>query len=84
MPQVYTHAGMKESAPRFTALQTRAGAVFCLRCSYGSYSLRQTEQRCISAGSVPGKRPRCEIEGWIMLFATAIGGRSYGKEQDKT
>ena len=28
MPQVYTRTEMKERAPRFTALQTRAGGCF--------------------------------------------------------
>jgi len=28
-----------------------------------------------SPGIDPQKRPRYEDEGWIMLFATAIGGR---------
>lgn len=32
----------------------------------------------------PEKRRRYENESWVMLFATAIGDRSHGKEQDET
>jgi hypothetical protein len=31
----------------------------------------------------PLKRGRVRDDAWIMLFATAFGGRFYGKEQDE-
>jgi hypothetical protein len=40
-----------------------------------------TEQKF--QGLVPTNALGYEIENWRMLFATAIGGRFYGKEQDE-
>ena len=57
------------------------GSIVFLGVPDPSHMAPPTEQKF--QGLVPTNALGYEIENWRMLFATAIGGRFYGKEQDE-